>query len=473
MPDLQVKIITTSSGTGAKDTVDELNKISKSAKDSASAFKELLGNREKAFAKEDAKAQAANLSDLTKQVKQVGVAAVEAERSKSKLAAAFKKLSHEVPIAGAAISALKNPFTVLTIAAAFAITKFREFAEKVDLAAEAMRKFEHGSITVKNFDRIIAETRANRRQFAEELGEIRNKAESADEMLSRLKATSARHFDVEEKRADQAKHGKLQAIEDAAKRGIITPEQADAAKAEVEAQAGRDADTRQGRAVRAQLTMVASAAGRTREDIKQAQFQERPAEIAVEEAKKRLDQTINLARAHGAAFDGDEGAILRKEREELQKSTVLPRGLFSPSKEKVSGRISEIDARLEVLRRAKEQSEALIVPRQTDVSVAEGRLERIRSRQTTGAESLRGFMREQQDLQEIAGEGSIPGGPRIATPAESGRYNAGIRMRGGTAATTSRLFTTEKNEIISAFRDVLKELATELRQVGEREMRDD
>src|SRR5215510_11999717 len=73
---------------------------------------------------------AKGVNEASKGLEQVDKQAEKLEKGSLKnLRDAFQKLSHEVPIFGTAVSALKNPLSALTIAAGYAVFRFREFSQ--------------------------------------------------------------------------------------------------------------------------------------------------------------------------------------------------------------------------------------------------------------------------------------------------------------------------------------------------------
>ena len=432
MAKYEIKVSAPADLSGLEKTVGALTQVEKSAEKSAAAFKELLTAKDKAFAKEDATAQAKGLAELSKEAKNLGKVAEEAEGKKSKLTGALKKLGHEVPILGAAMSALANPFTIVTLAAAYAINKFQEFAEKVDSAAEAMRSFDTASLKIKNFDVLIAAGRANRKKFAEELADIAHKLETPDERRSRVDAQNEQTTG-EKGRHEEARKGlALKQVELNLANGKISPEQAAKQRAQIELNslARQQGIEKEGRDKK--IGGIAEQALFTREEVGQLRLQEPKAEAAAIEAAKRAQQAKALADVHSGALSF-EGKRLLEERANLEKSNLLPSGITN-NKAKNAARIKEIDIRLEGLNKAASSSAGVAESAGAESTAANERLETIRSGITGGEGSLRSLALErkrveQSNLQATGAAQAIGGLQSGTIQAQSGQEIIGIQKQ--------------------------------------------
>jgi hypothetical protein len=233
--DYKVKIITEATGDGAKKAADELKKLEGNARTVGAETERLTGN-------------------------------------KKRLLDAFKRLSHEVPIVGSVVAALKNPYVALTAVLGIAIAKLQEFVESVEKMAKAARNFDTLNLSIRDFAEIIAANEADRSKFLRDLDAQANKTRDAAAHLKDLNAELEHRFDLEEKTAVAQKRIALAGVTDPAQR------------ARIEAQFASEEEARDRRRAEARATALFNAGTRGRDLAASARAQLPGAEAELDAA---------------------------------------------------------------------------------------------------------------------------------------------------------------------------------------------
>lgn len=229
------------------------NRAAKSAQDSAKFFKQLQD------AVVDRADQQQYLTGLTAEAKAHTATAAEAEkstRSKNRLLDAFKKLKAEVPLVGAAVDALKNPLTAVTLAFAVAANWINQFSERVK---QMQKEVGDGKLADQfgNIRKALAEASVEGAKFNRVLEEIADRTETVPEKVARLSANLERTLKVEAETDDLAKADEL-------------AKAAPADRPAIEARFAARARQRDQRRLAGQANIQAQAQFRARDDAREA-----------------------------------------------------------------------------------------------------------------------------------------------------------------------------------------------------------
>lgn len=192
--------------TGAQQSAQSLSKLAKITDDVAKNIA-AMDKAEQATLKTqrvfgDQSAQMANhLSQLTKEAKATGTATDGLSKTKSRLLDGVKKLGVQIPILGAALGALKNPYTAIAAVAGLALDAVRRLNEDIEKFAEASSKFDRLGESGKTLGNIMREAAGRTLEFEDALRKLQNRSETVDEKLARMKGGVARAFGIEEELA--------------------------------------------------------------------------------------------------------------------------------------------------------------------------------------------------------------------------------------------------------------------------------
>jgi hypothetical protein len=145
--------------------------------------------------------------EFQKLEEQMGKTGIETEKltnKKSALLSGIKKLGHEIPVVGYALSALKNPFTAIGIVAALATKAVYDYVEAVDKMADSIRAVTSLQGRVTKFFEVMAEQKAGADAFAEKLNAIKTAAQGAAEWLKVVNGEIDRRFNKQDADAEKA-----------------------------------------------------------------------------------------------------------------------------------------------------------------------------------------------------------------------------------------------------------------------------
>jgi hypothetical protein len=145
--------------------------------------------REQRIAENNKADQAGYLAGLTKEAKELGQTAQATEKvtgAKNRLFEGLKKLGNQVPIVGYLLSALKNPFTAIGVAALLAKKAIDDYVGAVDEMAESVRAVGSLQGRVTAFFDVIASSNARSDAFAESLKKIATQAGDAGDKLRQV-----------------------------------------------------------------------------------------------------------------------------------------------------------------------------------------------------------------------------------------------------------------------------------------------
>ena len=135
---------------------------------------------------------------------------------KKNLIANLKQLSHEIPGMHQAIVLLRNPFSALGVAVAFAVNAFRNYTQAVEEAARSEQSFQSITASFGKFRAIIQESKGRENEFAESLNKIAQSAGNAASQFERLIAQMKRQQQAE---AEQRSAGEALALARLEERG--------------------------------------------------------------------------------------------------------------------------------------------------------------------------------------------------------------------------------------------------------------
>lgn len=262
MADFKIKITTD----GGKSAADEIKKVG------------------------DATAQ------TTQKLDQSAATTEKATKSKNRLVDAFKKLKHEVPLAGAAVDAFKNPLTAVTIGFAVAANWASQFSERV---RQMQKEVGDGKLADQfaNIRKALAEAAVEGRKFEKVLEEIAARSETVTEKVSRLTAQMDRNLKVEAEIDERAKAAELADAKD--------PE----ARAAVEAKFDARAKQRDQRRMQGAANIQAQAQFRAADDAREALLALPAAKAALAEKRARLDKIKDSKRIGTSASQAELDAL--------------------------------------------------------------------------------------------------------------------------------------------------------------------
>lgn len=408
-----------------------------------------------------------------------------AEKGVSKLGQAFQKLAHEVPLAGVAVAALKNPFTLVTIAAGFAIAKFREFSESVDQMAERMRAFDRSNLTIRNFHTLIAEGAAERRKFADDLDLIAKKGRTVEEMMQGLGKREERKIAFEGRVAEAQTAGTKRRIQQLVEAGVLPQQAADAMTGVVEGQAKAAARARDERLIANQVNVTAQGMNRIRDEIREAQGALPGALSAEDAAKKRAEQVSHFQRTHLEELQKRQGDVAEQIKG-LSEGPLDPlRPLLGPDTVRARAeRRRGLELEQQTFPEQLQRLRAMTVEPGAAAEAATERRKRLEAVISGGQERLRalGIQRGEQDieLQDVRGLNralnSIEGVPQFEQVSGQARFDA---RRAAMAQRAARQSITDIGgglgelvlEMISALKRVNAEIAEAKNQLKRNETR--
>ncbi len=146
----------------------------------------------------------------------------------------LKKVGSEVPVVGALLNALKNPWTTLGFAIAVVVVAVQNFLTKIDEMAQEIKRFDSINLALKNWATATAEAAASNRDFAESINEIIRGVDNAEKRFGKTKDKIGAAFGTERDLAEKTKAFELAQIEADVQSGKMTPEQGIRAKGAIE-----------------------------------------------------------------------------------------------------------------------------------------------------------------------------------------------------------------------------------------------
>lgn len=402
----EIKIQTVSDPSGAQQTAKELDNVAKAAKPAAEAIKQEGDEVEKAATK------------------------------KSKLLDATKKLTHALPELGTVVSALKNPFTLLTFAIGAVVAVFTKFKDEVMQAEQAMRGFDSANLTVRTFFELIAKHNADSKAFALSLNEIASRAGTAAERLQAMNAAIERRFGALRELGELQKQAELNQVAEDEGAGRIKPAEAITRRtqielkyrgalrrgAEKEQQAKLEAlQKAQGIAVQQQAGIFGELAEAEPAAIRAEQYARRTSGLTTPQladiARRRAGLEEIIKQGPPAPFIPGTKVHLISDVEDLKRFQEAPKGL-------------------EQLKKEEDMVKALQVQVDARAKAAQDRVSRLQERARTGEEGIRGLglgiQEQQQAISDVRGfnqragpieERVIRGGGAAQIAAEQKRLN--------------------------------------------------
>jgi hypothetical protein len=288
--------------------------------------------REQRIAENNKADQQTYFSNLTKESKGLAGVAVEADkatRSKKGLADGLKKLGQEIPVVGLALNALKNPFTILGIGAAYAVSYVRDFVAGIDELASAISKFGNANLTLAEFNEILFAGKGRAKEFMAALAEIANRRRTVEEVFGSVTAASSRRFGFEREKAGNERDKELKKIDAQLKAGSITPAEAESRKEAVGLRFDNDERERKVREENEKASAIATERYTSGLQAKEAEAAAKAADEQVKkrEGKQKLAQRdVETSTEALTTFDKGPIGIVLKELEEKAKLQKLTPG---------------------------------------------------------------------------------------------------------------------------------------------------
>jgi len=158
MPDNQVDLVikTTAQGTGAQQAAEGLDKVTASAKATVPATAKLIEETDQATI------------------------------SKGKWAAAVNKLTHEIPVLGYAVAAIKNPIAIASLAIVGLVQAFRKLGDEIQEVQRSNNAWDVVLNSVRDLGSFSRESKEQARQFAEQLHAVGTGADAAAKGLAKI-----------------------------------------------------------------------------------------------------------------------------------------------------------------------------------------------------------------------------------------------------------------------------------------------
>ncbi len=439
MADYKIRIVTTADNSALQQTGKELGKSTDAVKKLGDEQKK-TEDKTKSFAKENK-----NLLD------------------------GFKKLSHEVPLAGAAISALKNPFTALAFAIGLIVAKFREFSSAIDDAASKVQGLDGFTNRIRVFSEIMAGVRSQRNAVAEKLNEIKDAASTAEGKMKLMNEQLERTLRLEGNEDTANKANAIAGIKAKVQSGAITPEQGIRAEAQINTAFERRALDRENRRAAGAVANQFNAITATREEIAGAQGRLPGAEAAFTDAAigARVAQNKEQALKDAGVIVGGKSFTLGEataERNKLKQQGFFEtsrfgniRGAFSGGRrigdikrEARESRLASFEQAITGYQTAIDQQAGLTVAAQGRLTGAQGRLSGINDTITGGQQRLVNLQGQFTNTvgalnQEQASRGRVAG-----VEGQTAGINVGIELQKNIAE--------EQGKLIETFRRMLSEL---------------
>jgi hypothetical protein len=379
----------------------------------------------------------------------------------------FKKLGQEVPLLGAALNALKNPYTAIAFAAGLAIVKVREFAEVVEESAAKAQGLDRFNSIVRVFNTLSAEQRAKRSALAENLEDIAGKAKTAESRLSEVNAQIERTLRLEGNEDTANKANELARIDAQVQAGTLDEAGGIRAKAGVEAKYSARATDRENRRAAGLVTATGNAKRAAEERALELRRKLPGLEAAEFAAAAKLSQAQaqeeNLT-AGGVFINGKAiplAEALRQRNELVQKGPPKEFGLLSmgldPSDEIRQKQIASLEAGIGNFRQSLDLQKSLTRTAQSEFDVAAGRA--ASARQGIGSSEAASASLGSQFLNQAAGfNEELASGRRVAATDASTR---GIAADTAASAAAMQEAAKAQKEAAAALLEVMRSLGKE------------
>lgn len=413
-----------------------------------------------------------NTTDQTKKLDDAQKKAGESTKGFAKehkgLIEGFKKLGQEVPILGAALNALKNPYTAIAFAAGIAVVKVREFQQAVEESATKAQGLDRFNSLVRVFNTLAADQRAKRTGLAEKLDEIATKAKSAEERLSEVNAQIERTLRLEGNEDTANKANELAKIDAQVQAGTLDEAGGIRAKAGVEAKYAARAADRETRRAAGLVTATGNAKRAAEERALALRGQLPGLESAESAAAAKLAQAQaqeeNLA-AGGVFVNGKAiplAEALRQRNELVQTGPLKDVGAFAGlglnlAENDRLKKIADLESGIGNFRNTLDLQKSVTRSAQSDFDIASGRTAAARQGIESSAASAAAL--GQQFVTQAAGANQeIASGRRVAATDASTR---GIAADTAASAAAMQEAAKAQKEAAAALLEVMRSLGKE------------
>ena len=390
MSSYKIKVVTSADLAGITKTTEAIKQLTaatKSAAESAKVFNESAKSRNNAS---DQATYVAGLSKEAKEQRNVNDVTKETVGLKGSWIKALKQLKHDVPGLGLALSALKNPFTLVAAAIYFAINSLSEFNKKQKEIADAVG---NGKLTTnwENFGILIAQAKIDLADLNKELDKIIEKEDPLSKKVEKARKQGNRQFAVEEATDAKSKAAELAAA--------ATPEQKAAIEAKYEARAGERSQRKLG----AEVNINAQAKARAEQAVREGQSRKAAETAALDAARLRHKKMTELADAQFtppekmASLEADVSQIEGMMEKPGMQFSIEEAQLYSAARGDLPTMLDQRRARVENARRGNQNIGILRTKANDDLKQAQTRFE------TFGAE-LKGSQSEVRQFGDDLGE---------------------------------------------------------------------
>lgn len=454
MPTVDIFIKTTAQLNELQRTAAELTKGKKSADEMWAALAAMdkaeqdLLRTQRVFG-DQSEQMASHLAELTRETKAAGVEADKTTSAKSRLFDGLKKLGNQVPIVGAVLGALKNPFTLIGVAALIAKNAIDQYAEAVAKMAESVAGSEASQGRILRFFEIVAEGKADAKAFEEQIAAIGKQGQTAAEWLKKMNDEIERKSQLEEAAAQKS--------------GMDTPE---AAAARAGNKRNQQATALFNAALKAEAAAEAAKA-----QLPGARADLQAAKVAVKEAEFRLGPQDQDAAAR-------REFLLEQNKEIRGKIGVNPLLRSKLTADPPYTFRSEADLK-ELLASNQQELTSLdigVSMRQADRVKARAAFDAARVRESrfedtfrSNTEAARDFRRQSQAVADL-GAVSVANDGIIREPG-AGRGSAQFRydaqrgaLRDRNVQSGAREIGNEIKELVQEFKTIVSQLRTEIRR---------
>jgi|GEM_PF-6735925 len=215
MADYDIRIKTTAEGQGAQQSAEGLRKVTAAANEASPATKNLTAEVDKATV------------------------------SKGKWAAAIGKLTHDIPVLGFAVAAIKNPIAIASLAVLGFVQALQKLGDEIRLVQASNNAWDVVLNSVRDLGSFARESKEQTRQFAEQLHAMGTGADAAAKGLAALNEETQRRnrLAAEQESADMAEE--LAGVDLAESRKQISGSQASGLRAGIRKKFARQAADRE------------------------------------------------------------------------------------------------------------------------------------------------------------------------------------------------------------------------------------
>lgn len=380
----------------------------------------------------------------------------------------FKKLGQEVPLLGAALNALKNPYTAIAFAAGIAVVKIREFSQAVEESATKAQGLDRFNSMVRVFNTLAADQQAKKNGLAEKLDEIAKKAKSAEERLAEVNAQIERTLRLEGNEDTANKANELARIDAQVQSGAMDEAGGIKAKASVEEKYARRASDRETRRAAGLVTATGNAK-RAAEERAAALKGQLPGLTAAESAAatklaQAQAQEENLT-AGGVFIKGKSiplAEALRQRNELVQQGPLQDVGAFAGlglnlAENDRLAKIKELEGGIGNFRNSLDLQKSITRTAQGEYDIASGRVQSTRQGIETSAASAAAL--GQQFVTQAAGANQeIASGRRVA---ETDASTRSVAADTAASAAAMKEAAREQKEAAQALLEVMRSLGKE------------